>query len=211
MYQLSKRLFSEALHTTVRPFNGFWDLKYERDHNKSLAVSFIILALVIVTNILQSQYSGFLVTFGNPNHFNSLLEATYVIVPVLFFCVANWSLTTLMDGEGKFKEIFMATCYALIPLVVINFPLIIVSNFISLQEAAFYYFFGSFSFLWMLFLLFVGNMTVHQYTPAKTIATMLFTVVAMGFIAFLCLLFFNLVQQIVSFVSTIYREITLRS
>lgn len=210
MFQLSKELLRHALYVIVHPFNGFWELKYERNQKHSLVVSFVILALLIITNILQSQYSGFLVTFGNPNDFNSLLEALYIIVPVLFFCVANWSLTTLMDGEGKFKEIFMSTCYALIPLIIINLPLIVVSHVISFQEVTFYYFFSSFSALWFLYLLFVGNMSIHQYTPSKTVATMLLTVLAMGFIAFLCLLFFNLVQQIVSFVSTIYREITLR-
>jgi len=61
-----------------------------------------------------------------------------------------------------------------------------------------------------LYLLFVGNMTVHQFTPSKTVLTLLLTVVAMGFMAFLCLLFFSLVQQIAGFVITIYRELTLR-
>ncbi|MMZ71288.1 hypothetical protein D1872_346090 [compost metagenome] len=53
-------------------------------------------------------------------------------------------------------------------------------------------------------------MTVHQYTPAKTVLTMLLTLAAMAFMAFLCLLFFSLVQQIVSFVFTIYQEFVLR-
>jgi hypothetical protein len=142
---------------------------------------------------------------------NSLMEIVYVAVPVLFWCVANWSLTTLMDGEGKFVEIFTSTCFALIPLIVINFPWIWLSNVISLQETSFYYFSNSFAALWSLYLLFVGNMTVHQFTPAKTIATMLLTVAAMGFMAFLCLLFLSLVQEIVAFVSTIYQEIVLRN
>jgi hypothetical protein len=36
-------------------------------------------------------------------------------------------------------------------------------------------------------------------------------VAAMGFMAFLCLLFLSLVQEIVAFVSTIYQEIVLRN
>jgi hypothetical protein len=194
----------------LHPFKGYWELKYEQNRKTSLILSFVILSLMALTNILSSQYSGFLVHLYNPDEMNSLMEILYVAVPVLFWCVANWSLTTLMDGEGKFAEIFASTCFALIPMILIRFPWIWLSNAITLQEAAFYYFSESVAVLWSLYLLFVGNMTVHQFTPAKTIGTMLLTIVAMGFLAFICLLFFSLLQQIVSFITVIYQEISLR-
>ncbi|WP_020619984.1 Yip1 family protein [Paenibacillus daejeonensis] len=208
---MNRERITYPLHLIVRPFNGFWDMKYEHERRGNLIAAWVILALLALTMILQSQYSGFLVNFTNPKYLNSLMELMYVVVPVLFWCVANWSLTTLMDGEGKFVEIFMATCFALVPLVLIQFPWIWLSNYITLQETAFYYFSGSIAVVWCLFLLFVGNMTVHQFSPSKTLVTMALTVLAMGFMAFLCLLFFSLVQQIVSFVSTIYQELSLRS
>ncbi|CAM3367723.1 YIP1 family protein [Marinicrinis lubricantis] len=207
---MNKELIKYPLGLIVHPFNGYWDLKYESNRKTNLILSIVILFLLSVTNILHSQYSGFIINLVHPNELNSLLEVTYVVVPVLFWCVANWSLTTLMDGEGKFVEIFTSTCFALIPLIVIKFPWIWLSNFISMQESAFYYFSDSVAVLWFLFLLFVGNMTVHQFTPSKTIGTIVLTVVAMGFMAFLCLLFFSLIQQIVSFVTVIYQEIVLR-
>jgi hypothetical protein len=166
---------------------------------------------MIASNILGSQYSGFLVNLYNPNNMNSFMEVLYVVVPLLFWCVANWSLTTLMDGEGKFVEIFTSTCFALFPLVIINLPWIWLSNLISVQETAFYYFSNSLAIVWFVFLLFVGNMTVHQYKPLKSVGTILLTLVAIGFIAFLCLLFFSLVQQMVGFFNVIYQEIVIRN
>lgn len=58
--------------------------------------------------------------------------------------------------------------------------------------------------------MYVGIMTVHQFSPSKTIGTILLTLLAMAFMAFLTLLFFSLVQQMIAFVSTIYQEIVLR-
>jgi len=207
---LSKAHLRFPFYLILHPFKGYWELKYEQNRKTSLILSFVILSLMALTNILSSQYSGFLVHLYNPDEINSLMEILYVAVPVLFWCVANWSLTTLMDGEGKFAEIFASTCFALIPMILIRFPWIWLSNAITLQEAAFYYFSESVAVLWSLYLLFVGNMTVHQFTPAKTIGTMLLTIVAMGFLAFICLLFFSLLQQIVSFITVIYQEISLR-
>ncbi|WP_372662502.1 Yip1 family protein [Cohnella sp.] len=205
------REYKFPFHLIVHPFKGFWDLKYEHSRKTSLVVSFAILLLMVVTNILQSQYSGFVVNLSDSDDMNSIMEILYVVIPVLFWCVANWSLTTLMDGEGRFVEIFVSTCYAMTPIVIINLPWVLLSNYISLQEASFYHFSGSFATIWFVSLLFVGNMTVHQYTPVKTVWTILLTVVTMAFMAFLCLLFFSLIQQIVSFVYTISQEISLRS
>ncbi len=199
------------LNLMVHPFEGYWDLKYDRNRKFTLIISFCVLFLVAVTNILGSQYSGFLVHVYNPETMNSVMEIVYVIVPVLFWCVANWSLTTLMDGEGKFVEIFTSTCFALMPLVIIQFPWIWLSNLVSLQETAFYYFSNSVAVLWFVYLLFVGNMTVHQFSPSKTIGIMMLTLVAMGFMAFIGLLFFSLVQQIVAFISVIYQELVMRT
>ncbi len=194
----------------VRPFQGFWELKYELNRKENIILSFIILIALIITNILSSQYAGFVVNIYNPNEMNSIMEVVYVVVPLLFWCIANWSLTTLMDGEGKFVEIFIATCFALTPLVIINFPWILLSNFLSHQEAMFYYLSQSFAVIWFIFLIYVGTMTVHQYTPGKTTITIFLIIIAMGFLAFLSLLFFSLIQQISSFLITIYREFVLR-
>lgn len=207
---MSRELFKFPFYLIVHPFNGFWDLKYERSRKANLILSMAILIMMIFTNVMSSQYSGFLVRLYNPAEMNSLMEVLYVVVPVLFWCVANWSLTTLMDGEGKFVEIFNSTCFALIPMILINFPWIWLSNVISLQETPFYSFSGSIAVCWSLYLLFVGNMTVHQFTPSKTIGTIVLSVVAMGFMAFICMLLLSLIQQIVSFFSILYQEIVLR-
>uniref|UniRef100_UPI00403F631E YIP1 family protein n=1 Tax=Paenibacillus sp. KS-LC4 TaxID=2979727 RepID=UPI00403F631E len=211
MPPLNSELYKYPFYLIMHPFNGYWELKYDRNQKANIVISFVILFLLAVTNIMQSQYSGFVVNLVNPNGLNSFMEILYVVVPVLFWCVANWSLTTLMDGEGKFVDIFTSTCFALIPFVIIHLPWILLSNFISLQETAFYHFSSSIAMIWCVFLLFVGNMTVHQYTPSKTIGTIILTIAAMGFMAFLSLLFFSLIQQMLAFISVIYQEMVLRS
>lgn len=207
---MDKENIKNPFKLMVRPFQGFWEIKYELNTKPNLILAFIILAALIVTNVLGAQYTGFVVNVYNPNEMNSIMEILYVVVPVIYWCVANWSLTTLMDGEGKFVEIFIATCFSLTPLVVINLPWIFLSNFISDQEAMFYFISVTFASIWFIFLMFVGTLTIHQYTPAKTVMTILLTIIAMGFLAFLTLLFFSLIQQIIAFVTVIYQEIVFR-
>ncbi|WEK54747.1 MAG: Yip1 family protein [Candidatus Cohnella colombiensis] len=196
-------------YVVLHPFKGFWDLKYER--LGTLGIAMAILFLVSLAEMFQYQYAGFVVNKNPPMSFNSLIQLRNIILPFFLWCVANWSLTTLMDGEGKFKEIIIATAYSTLPIFLLFVPATIYSRFITLEETAFYYYLNTFAIIWFMYLLFVATMTVHQYTVAKTLVTIFLTIVCMGFIIFLGMLFFSLIQQMYSFFYTIYRELQFRN
>ena len=105
-----------------------------------------------------------------------------------------------MDGEGSLKDIFITTAYALTPVVLINIPMLLLSNVMILEETVFYTVLDALSVLWAALLILIGIMTVHQFTMPKTIATIAVAVVGMIIILFLILLFVSIIQQIVSFV-----------
>ena len=206
--RLRNELIRYPLYVCLHPFKGYWDVKYEGKGKLNIAV-LILISLTIVM-ILKRQFTGFVVNFNNPNQLNSLDELQFIVLPFIIWCVANWSITTLMDGEGKFKEIIIATAYALVPMIIIYIFTTLMSQFITGEEAAFYFFLESVAVIWFIFLLFVGIMTVHQYTVAKTIATFFLSFIVMGIIIFLGLLSFSLIQQIYAFFETIFREIAYR-
>ncbi len=197
-----------VFYTIFHPFDGFWDLKY--DNKARMSIAFSILFLVIVVNAVKEQYAGFVVNYNNPLALNSLDQVKYVLLPFFLWCVANWSLTTLMEGEGKFKEIIIGTAYSLTPLILINIPTTIWSNFMTVEESSFYYLLNSIAIGWFLYLFFVATMTVHQYSVTKTVVTIFLSVLAMAFIMFIGMLFFSLIQQIVAFVNTVYTEFVYR-
>jgi hypothetical protein len=202
---MSYELLKFPFHLILHPFDGFWDMKYEAKGR--LKIAFLILFVFVVVEIVQQEFAGFLVNFNDPRYINSLDQFKYVFAPFFLYCVANWSLSTLMDGEGKFTEIMMSVGYSVLPLILLYIPAIIMSNFITAQEIAFYYLINGAAMIWFIYLMFVGMMTIHQYSIGKTFITMLLTFVGMLMIIFLGMLIFSLVQQITTFFTTIYREI----
>lgn len=197
------------LHLIVHPFDSFWDMKYEG--KGKLRVTLTILLLVVISMILKDQFAGFLVNYNDPRHLNSIVQLFTVVFPFFLWCLSNWAITTLMDGEGKFKEIMMATGYALVPIVIIYTPMVVASRFMAEEETAFYYLMMSVASIWFIGLLFVGIMTVHQYTVLKTVVTMLLTVIVMGIVVFLGTLVLSMIQQIIEFFINIYRELIFRT
>lgn len=197
-----------SLYIIFHPFDGFWCSKREKRGNSKAAT--IILFMVVVTYILVRQLTGFILNYNEPKELNIISETLSVIIPFLLWCVANWGITTLMDGEGTLKDVYIASAYALVPLVLLNIPMIVLSNVITLEEASLYIVINSFAVIWAAFLMFIGIMTIHQYSISKTILTMLIAIVGMAGIIFIVLLFFALIQQFINFAYVFYKEIALR-
>lgn len=199
--------FLFGFHVILHPFDGFWDLKHEKRGSIRGALCIVALTVVAVTyNRVGAAY-----LFGGGQQVFLSYPIMMVLAPLLLWCVANWCLTTLFDGEGSFKDIFIATSYALLPLPLIYIPTTILTNFLSLSEAEFVTLFMAIAYIWAGALIFFGSMTTHGYSMGRNIAITLFTIIGMVFILFIILLFTNLIQRMVSFVSEIITEISYRA
>ncbi len=199
------RELSYGLHVIFHPFDGFWDLK--REHRGSLAAALTFVVLTIMITTIEKQNTGFLFNEVRLKDINVVVDILTVTILYVLWCVANWCLTSLMDGEGTMKDIFIATGYALLPLILIRLPMVLLSLGITAEEGTFYYVLGAVSYIWTGFLIFFSTMVTHQYSFGKTVVTCICTIVGMGIIMFIGLLFFNVIQQMVTFVITVYKEI----
>src|SRR5690606_30723985 len=206
---MKQELIRFPFQVIFKPFSSFWDLKY--DNKGSMKASYLLIAFTIIAFILQKQYAGFLVNYTDPRAINSIMDIITVVIPFVLWVVANWSITTLMDGEGKFTEIVKVTAYSLTPIVIVYIPMTFISRYMAQEETAFYYLMLSIASLWFVWLLFVGIMTIHQYTVMKTIVTMVLTIIVMGIIVFLGALVLSMLQQIYDFIYNIYRELLFRT
>ncbi len=190
------------------PFDGFEEFKRYKKGKLIVAIVFIILFAFF--RVFQYQYTGFIINENNPLMLNSLQEIFSVLLLVVLFSVGNWSVTTLMEGKGSYKEILMVTGYALFPMIIMGFPSVIISNFLTLEEIAFYNLLMYMAVIATGWMLFMGILNIHQYGLFKTLIAFIATLVAMSIMMFLGLLFFDLIQQFISFIAAIYEEISLR-
>ncbi len=197
-----------ALYVIVHPFDGFWDLTHEK--RGSVGAATLIILAVLVTRLIGLQHTSFLFNRVYWPEVNILQQCMSIILPLGIFVVGNWGLTTLFEGKGTLKDVYMMTGYALTPFVLLQLPMIFISNALTMDEAAFYDVFATLTLLWCGGLLLCGMMQVHDFGLAKTLLFTLLTVLAMVIIIFLLLLFFTLVGDGVGYFSSIYREIVFR-
>ena len=197
-----------ALYVITHPFDGFWDLIHEK--KGSIAAANTFLALFLIIRVLKLIATNFQFIMAPIQHINVFEEMGSLLLPFLVLCVANWAMTTLFEGKGRFKDIYMGMCYALVPYIIIQLPMILVSNMLTYEEGSFYSVLLSISVIWCVFLVFVGLMEIHDYGPGKTFIFLIVTVVGAGVILFLMLVFFSLLSDAFAFFVSFYREIVFR-
>ena len=206
-----KRTYGQELlyvfHLIFHPFDGFWDLKHEK--RGSVRAAATILGATIIAFYYQSIGQGYIM---NPTGSYSTILAVVmsVCVPLALWVVANWCLTTLFEGEGRFKYIFIATCYSLAPMVMVMIPVTIASNFVLSNEVNILSLLTTFAFIWTGMLIFFGMMVTHDYSMGKNVLTSIGTILGMIVIMFVALLFSTLLGKLVSLVTNIVTELQFR-
>ena len=199
-----------AFHVMFHPFDGFWDLKHEKRGSVRAATFWLV--MTIVAFVYQSFGTGYIVSgnTGNSVAGSAISQAVGILVPLLLFVTANWCLTTLFDGEGSFKDVYIATCYSAAPLSFLTIAGTVVSNFVTESETGFVSLLTGAAWVWFFLLLFFGIMVTHDYTMGKNILTIAGTVVGMCIIMFLVILFSGLMMKMSSFIANIATEISFR-
>lgn len=206
-YQLVRELkFSN--HIMFHPIDGFWDLK--REKRGSLKAANVLTALFIILYGVRVQCSGYTFTHQLFEEIDVIFEVIMMVLPLAMWIISNWCFTSLMDGEGTMKDIYIATAYALKPYIITAIPLLILSHCLSGNEAFIYNTFDGIVMVWMLGLIFFGMMITHNYSLGKGVLTAILTLIGICLMMFLILVCFNVLQDMTAFGTDLYKEIIYR-
>lgn len=197
-----------SLHVIFHPFDGYWDLKYEK--RGTVGAANVLLFLTILAWVFRRQYTAFIFNTIRVQYVNIYSEASSILIPILLWCACNWALTTLMEGKGTFRDIYVATAYAMTPLILVFVPITLVSHVLIEAEGVFLTLAQSIALIWMAALMFVGTMVTHEYTSFKAILTSVSTIAGIAIVLFIMMLFMSLVVQVIGFVYRVYLEVAFR-
>ena len=195
-------------YCVFHPFDGFYETKHRGMGSRW--IPWLILALYGIVSCVDVQYTGFVINFYHIGSMSSVRTFISSITVFLLFALSNWTVTTLMDGKGKLNDIFLVTSYSLVPVILCRLIVIFLSNFIIREEAPLLHAVTAFSWVWFGFMMISGLCTIHEYGLAKNLITFLITVAAAAIIIFLLVLFISLIEQMVGFFTTFFKELSRR-
>jgi len=204
----SKEKIKHLFYTVSHPVDGYYWIRHLDKGSVPIAVLLVILFSFSFS--FNRLYASFVVNELDPRTVDSLKELGGVLLMYVLLFVSNWSVTCLMQGEGRLKDIAVALGYATFPLIISFNLATIVSQFIADGEEAFYYLILVIGITYAVIMMLVGIMQVHNYTLAKTLVTLFLTMIASFIIIFIGLLLADLVNRIYNFFYSLYIEIIFR-
>ncbi len=205
----SKEKWKYMFYTITHPMDGYYWIRHQ--DRGSVPIAILMVILFSVSFSVNRLMAAFVVNDVDPRGVDSFYELMGVLAAYLLLCVSNWSITCLMNGEGRMKDIAIAVGYGTVPITIMMFLGTLVSQFVADDEQAFYVMILGVGIAYGLIMILVGIMQVHNYTLGKTLVTLFLTLVALFIIIFLLLLLSNLLGMVVNFFRSIYTEIIFRT
>lgn len=205
---MSKDKVKFLFYTLTHPLDGYYEVRHREAGDVGLA--FIVVLISAIAFSLNKRYASFVVNESDIRTVQTLLYVGAMFMLYILFCVSNWAVTCLTNGEGRMKDILTVTGYGMLPIPLLFIPATIISQGIAAGEEAFYHILIVVAVVWALFLIISGNMVVHNYTLTTELKTLVFTVLAMCIILFIVLLFYSVLSQMLGFFKSVYTELIYR-
>lgn len=204
-----ERKYIVPLFTALHPSDGFGTLKLQKGW--SVGLSFGILTSIFLALTARWFFTGFSFNTERAIDYNVFITLLQAFGIVCVCAIANWAVCTLIEGKGRLIDIFCMMCYSMLPFVISQFIYVLLSNVMTLEEQAFLTAIELCGIIWSGILVFVGFMTIHQFSFSKNVLSVLITVFGIAVIIFLAIMFFGLMQQVISFIESIWSEIVIMS
>lgn len=190
---------------SVNVTDTLFEIKYNKKSNIPSAT--ILYGLFILIQILGIVFTGYL--FSNSNIYNTnLLELIlFSVVPLFLWIICNYFVSTVSDGEGSFKDIYICTIYAFAPVLMLSIPIFALTNILAFNEMIIYQIVNIIMYGWTFILLFLTYQQVHDYTFWQTVKNILLTAVTFVLSLLAVVILYMLVSQLFGYTSSVITEV----
>ena len=195
-------------YSLVHPFDGFFEIRFR--NQGSLLIATLLLVAYAILRCLSYQYTGFPMNMNNIDEMDALSLFISVVSVVALFTVSNWTVTTLFNGKGKMKDIFIVVCYSLTVPIIGDAIVTFASNFVTLDEVMILTSVQMLCYAYFAFLVIAGLTTIHEYGFGGSIMSIVMSIVAAAIILFIGILVFTMLERMVSFFSSVAEELMRR-
>lgn len=188
------------------------DTFYEIKRNKRASVlSATILFVIFYLEFIGSLFlTGFIFRSDLIENYSVLLISVIFLSVIFMFIVMNYLISTISDGEGSFKTVYISTVYAMAPYIIGIIPMTLLSNLLTLNEEFIYTFGMALIFMYTLICLFLMIMETQNFSFGGTVKNVFLTIFS-SLVTFVVLyVIYILSNQFLNFVYSVVQEVLAR-
>ena len=195
-------------HVLAHPLDTYQDIKHLR--KSSWLTATLLYLTVLIVSVLEIYTTGFIFQTVNLNQFHLLIHSFTVLGGLFLFVFSNYLVATITNGEGFFKDVYVATAHALIPYIILTPILAIISNGLTYNEWIVYQLLDGLRYLWSGILIVLMIKEIHNYDVKALLKNIFLTMFTMVMLILIGFLLYVLTTQLWNYVESIIQEVILR-
>ena len=202
-----KEFFGRLGGVVRHPIDTFEEIRYE---NKGSYVDvLIIMAAYTVLSVVSKYCVSFIYRGGQPLEFiNSWVTIGIALLPWIVISVVNYGITTIMYGEGRFRDVLIGGAYCHTPLLILILPMSVLTHALTLDEQSLYNLVFTIVYIWIGLLVFLCIKSVHGFHPVKGVVVFFMTAVGCLAVVLLFMIVYGLADQMFSFIFQFGKELS---
>ena len=193
-----------ALKTPRHPMDNYYEIRKYRQG--SVLSATVIYALFFLDFMAFKTLKGFIYQNVKVEDMDigSIVLGFFILLGLFIIC--NYLVTSINDGDGTFKQIYMIPAYGLMPAMISLLIVTVVSYVLTYNEAFLLTIVLIIGITWSVITIFLGLQTVHDYTFGETVKSILLTVVFMIIVAVIGIIISIMWDSLYSFLASVGKE-----
>ena len=205
VFSVIRNFFKRVTGIMKHPIDGFEEIRYE--NKGSYADAIIIMILYAVISVASVYAQSFIYRNGaSLDTVNPLITILASFIPWIVVCVVNYGVTTIMYGEGRFRDVIIGGAYCHGPLMLISLPYALLTHLLTLNESGIYNIIGTLIYVYTVILVYFCIKGVHGFHPVKAFIVFLLTLVGVAAVALLFFIVYGLAAQMFDFIIQFGKE-----
>lgn len=201
-------LFNQVMYSSrllKSPFDSFYEIKLER--HASIASATILYFIAFIVYLFDTFARAYIFRMVDLEKTNPWTLIFMFWVPLALWLVGNYFVSTINEGEGSFRRIYVSMAYSFAPYIWIT-PFIVALSYLLTQNEAFIInLCWTVSLIWCGVLIFIQIIEIHQYSFKQAIKNVLLTLIFMILAVITISIIYLLGSQVVNFAKTILSEV----
>ncbi len=193
-----------ALRIPRHPIDLYYHIKKNRQGSVPGAS---ILYLILFISFMAFQTSkGFIYQYQavEDMDINAIVIGFFALLGLFILC--NYLVASIKDGDGSFAQVYLIPAYGSIPVITAMVSTTLLSYVLTYNESFLLDIILYVGVIWTLITIFLGFMTVHDYTTKETVVSLIITFVFMIIAAILTIIIIIMWDQLWQFIKSIGKE-----
>lgn len=189
----------------IHPLDSYYEMKKERKATwKSALILYLLIFLLFIN---YSVNKGFIYQFVAIEDIDLTSLVLGFFALTMLFVISNYLDTSIHDGVGNIRQIFIMFVYALGPLLIALPVTTFLSHHLTYNETFFLSFTMLVGYGWSALNIFLGIIETHDYTARQTFKSILITLLFALIITVVLIIIIMMWEQLYQFVEAIIKEV----